>query len=112
MRQPCQLDALSLATGGASMFATLRIVNDHKDPPIQLEAEVLVDSGCRAEMILPKRKMQQLQLEIMDTTRAVGFGGAVTDMIVYRSVKVEVDLTDVVTGEVLSTMVGICHQSK
>ncbi|KAJ9528156.1 hypothetical protein QJQ45_005797 [Haematococcus lacustris] len=103
VRQPRQVDALSHVRNMRSMFATVRVINDRTDPPIELQAEVLVDSGCSPELILPKRKTQQLQLAVMDTTTARGYGGAYTEMIVYRAVKVEVDLTDALTGEVLET---------
>ncbi|GFH30062.1 hypothetical protein HaLaN_28842, partial [Haematococcus lacustris] len=103
VREPLQMDEVSHVLNLRPMFATVRVINDRKNPPIELETEVLVDFGCAPELILPKRKFQQLQLGIMDITHARGYGGAVTEMIVYRSVRVDVDLTDAVTGEVLET---------
>ncbi|KAJ9525751.1 hypothetical protein QJQ45_003431 [Haematococcus lacustris] len=103
VREPLQMDEVGYVLNMRPMFATVRVINDRKDPPIELQTEVLVDSGCAPELILPKQKFQQLQLGIMDIKHARGYGGAVTEMIVYRSVRVEVDLTDAVTGKVLET---------
>ena len=57
------------------MYVTVNIINTAADPPRMFEAELLVDPGAQLEMLLPPRKVEQLQLEKIEEGSVRGLGG-------------------------------------
>jgi len=64
------------------------------------EIRALVDSGCTLELVIPKRKAEQLGLVERDRTTVTGFGDKISNMIVYRTALVKLPAT-VSGGEVM-----------
>ncbi|CAL8469844.1 g9386 [Coccomyxa elongata] len=71
------------------LYASAILVNENVDPPRQCEMRLMIDTGCGEELIIPRRKAQQLHLVQFDERAAEGHGGRVHKTIVYRVVFVK-----------------------
>lgn len=75
---------------GPPKFLSCRswIVNDRVKPIIRIPAELVIDSACHLELVIPRRKALQLQLEEEKNASVLGWGDYRTDMIFYRPIQV------------------------
>ena len=84
----------SLLTGKRKLlYATIIVTNEYVSPERRCEIRAAVDSGCTFELVLPRRKVEQLGLGERERTTATGFGDKVNDMIIYRPAKVQLPAT-------------------
>ena len=88
-----QVDSTRMFSSRDHMYATAILVNDGVDPPRECRIRVCVDSGSGMELVIPKRKAEQLCLIVRDKTTAEGYGGRVSNMTVYRPVLVKLPST-------------------
>ncbi len=87
------MDATRLVTQRKHLYATAILINDNVDPPKQCTMRLMVDSGSGKELVIPKHKAEQLQLVQRDITTAEGYGGAISEMIVYKPLLVKLPAT-------------------
>jgi len=88
-----QVDGSMLVDKRKLLYATMIVENDAVNPVKGCEIRALVDSGCTLELVIPKRKAEQLGLVERDRTTVTGFGDKISNMIVYRTALVKLPAT-------------------
>ena len=75
---------LDVERQGPHMYCRARIINDRVTPPVEVTADLLVDSGAQCALLLPQAKVERLVCEKWKTDPLRGFRGDSMSSSFYR----------------------------